>query len=325
MKLVRCTFVTGVVDQRVFIFFLLERASHSDAFYMQASCCSKKIHLSYAGMMATGSHIGMVRGYSNMTIKNVLIAGVGALAVSLTGAVSAQATELIPPGSKPEISFNIGGTSDYVFRGISQTLEDPAIQGGADATYGIFYAGVWASNVDFVQGNPGPGNGDANIEVDLYGGITPSLGPVNFDFGFIYYAYPNAQDLGGADLDYFEWKAGASGELAKGLSIGGTVYYSDDYFAETGEVVTLEGTLAYELPKVGIFTPSVDGLIGTSLFQDDVAGVDQDYVYWNIGLGLAVGNFAMDFRYHDTDEEGFANLPGLSDERFVFTATVSLP
>ncbi len=80
---------------------------------------------------------------------------------------------------------------EYVFRGISQTDEGPAIQGGFDATCGIFYAGVWASNLDF--GGDGAGNDIANIEIDFYAGIKPKTGRITWDLGVIYYAYPELQ------------------------------------------------------------------------------------------------------------------------------------
>ena len=59
------------------------------------------------------------------------------------GAGAAQAQ------TAPEVAFNIGVVSDYVFRGASQTDEEPALQGGVDVTVGSFYAGAWASTVDF--------------------------------------------------------------------------------------------------------------------------------------------------------------------------------
>src|SRR5262245_51834382 len=67
-------------------------------------------------------------------------------------------------------SATLTGTSDYVFRGISQTDNDPTIQGSIGATYGMFYAGIWASGLDW-SGDP-----DAQLEVDWYGGIKPTWG-----------------------------------------------------------------------------------------------------------------------------------------------------
>ena len=74
-----------------------------------------------------------------------------------------------PPAPRAcALSANVALATEYVFRGISQTDEGPAIQGGFDATCGMFYAGVWASNLDW----GGNGSEDvANMEMDLYAGI----------------------------------------------------------------------------------------------------------------------------------------------------------
>lgn len=223
-------------------------------------------------------------------------------------------------------SMNIGGTTDYVFRGISQSMEDPTVQGGVDATCGMFYAGVWGSGVDFVQGNGGPGSGDANIEVDLYAGIKPTWGPLTFDLGVIYYAYPGAEDGAPLNLeaDYVELKAGVSGTW-NNFTIGATLFYSPEYTFETGNTLTAEGSVGYTFAAMGPVTPSITGLVGT-VQSLDAGSAQFDYTYWNAGLALAVDKFTFDFRYWDTDlETGLQPLDGLADERFVFTAKVTLP
>lgn len=223
--------------------------------------------------------------------------------------------------------MNIGGTTDYVFRGISQNFEDPAIQGGVDATCGMFYAGVWASTVDFVQGNGGPGSGDASFEVDLYAGIKPTWGPLTFDLGVIYYMYPNAEDGAPLNLeaDYVELKGGVSGSW-NNFSLGATLYWSPEYTFETGNTLTAEGSVGYTFAAIGPVTPTVSALIGTTEFLDDA--FDQlSYVYWNAGLALAIDKVTLDFRYWDTDSDGadFCVNQGLCDERFVFSAKITLP
>ena len=68
-------------------------------------------------------------------------------------------------------SGNLALTSDYVFRGVSQTQNAPAVQGGFDYANGMFYVGTWASVIDF-----GSGSGlsvDAPMELDLYAGFKP--------------------------------------------------------------------------------------------------------------------------------------------------------
>ena len=75
---------------------------------------------------------------------------------------------MVQADSPHEFSANVALSTDYLFRGISQTDGSPAISGGFDYTYspvGI-YAGIWASNVDFSSFGD-----DDNIEIDYYGGI----------------------------------------------------------------------------------------------------------------------------------------------------------
>ena len=201
------------------------------------------------------------------------------------------------------------GTSDYVFRGVSQTDNDPTVQGSIDAAYGMFYAGIWASGLDFGD--------DADIEVDYYAGITPTWGPLSFDLGFIYYDYPGYSV---DDFEILELKAGVSGEVQKGLTAGATVYYSPDY--NDTEYVVYEGSLEYALPQFHVFSPSVSGGIG----HYDWESAGTDYTYWNAGLGLAVDKLSFDFRYWDTDlTDAECGSTTLCSEKFVFTVGITLP
>ncbi len=226
-----------------------------------------------------------------------------------------------PPQRMCAFSANAAFTSDYVFRGFSQKQEDPTPQGGLDLSCGKFYVGVWGSGVDFVPGSGGANSGDAHLEVDWYGGVKHKFGAVEADLGFIYYSYPGANDAPNAELDYWEIKLALSTSIQK-LGVSGTVYYSPEYTGEIGPVTTLEGGLSYTLAKMGQITPTISGLVGTSLFSDDGT---QDYVYWNAGVDLAFGsNFSIDLRYWGTDNEGFCNTT-LCDDRFVATAKIALP
>ena len=90
--------------------------------------------------------------------KLAALCGAAGLALlAICGTAVADGYEVAAPapadeGRKFTYSFNIGATSDYVFRGISQTDNDPTIQGGIDLAYGILYAGWWASGLDFEAG-----------------------------------------------------------------------------------------------------------------------------------------------------------------------------
>lgn len=227
-------------------------------------------------------------------------------------------------------SASLTGTSDYVFRGISQTDERPTLQGSIGVEYGMIYAGGWASGLTW-DGT------DAQVEIDWYGGITPSwnspLGKVDFDFGVIYYTYPGLADAG-AEADYVELKAGYTlpSPFIKNLTTGSTFYWSPDYSGEVGDVWTSESTASYALPKIWVFDPTISGLLGYQKGHTsdgfNKGGSKDHYYYWNAGLTLAVEKLSFDFRYWDTDLKpgGLCTTTTLQcDERFVFSATVSLP
>jgi uncharacterized protein (TIGR02001 family) len=230
-----------------------------------------------------------------------------------------------PPKSDWSVSYNFAFTSEYVFRGISQTAENPTVQGGVDVGYKMFYAGVWASGLDFGAAV------DPWAEIDVYAGIKPVVGPVTFDIGVIYYIYPGATDPL-AELDYVEFKLGASGDIWKGGTLGATVFYSPEYTGETGNVWTVEGSFAQVLPSIRDIVPTFSALIGYQ--SGDAAAYsllvngDDHYFYWNAGLTLGFHErFSIDFRYWDTDISdtgGFCTGPLFQcDERFVVTAKVT--
>lgn len=106
---------------------------------------------------------------------------------ALLAFVAAIAT-MAPAISHADLAFNAGLTSDYRYRGISQTRAKPALQAGVDYSSGAFYAGAWASNIKWIKDL----GGDASIEVDLYGGFKGTLTKeLGFDVGLLTYQYPS--------------------------------------------------------------------------------------------------------------------------------------
>lgn len=195
----------------------------------------------------------------------------------------------------PEIAWNLGMTSDYVFRGFSQTSEDPALFGGVDVTSGDFYVGAWASNVDFGDGT--------DAEVDIYGGYRTEVSGFAVDVGLVGYLYVSQPT--GADYDYAEFKAAASRAIGP-LTVGAVVYWSPDFFGIDDEATYVEANAS--------FTPaakwSVSGAVGHQSLD-----VNADYTTWNAGVAYAVSdNVAVDLRYHDADVSG-----PLSDDRVAAT------
>ncbi len=221
----------------------------------------------------------------NTSLKLLLASAVAPLA--LAGAAHAQTA------AAPQWSFNVAGTSDYVFRGVSQTQEDPALSGGVDLTYGSVYAGTWASNVDF-------GDGDTNAEIDLYGGIRPEVAGWNLDLGVVGYLYTNQPD--GADYDYAEFKAAASRAFGP-ATLGAAVYWSPDFFgASEDEATYVEANAA--ISPADKWT--ISGAVGRQFVSSDF-----DYTTWNLGAAYQLTpHLAVDVRYHDTDEHDFGDIYG---------------
>ncbi|MEJ0059056.1 MAG: TorF family putative porin [Terricaulis sp.] len=221
---------------------------------------------------------------------------VGAAMAGTTGVASAEGS----------LSGNVAFTSDYVWRGISQSGNDFAVQGGFDYSNGIFYAGTWASSVDF--GTSG------NTELDLYAGVKPELGPVALDFAVLGYFYPGSTDAGG-DLDFYELKGGASFSPLDPLTLSATVYYSDDF-----------GTF----DEVGLYGEVAAGFALTESFSLSAAYGNQDvenvgsYNTYRAGASFAAHGFGFGATYTTTDgAEGFGS-ESATDDKIVFSVSRAL-
>ncbi len=223
-----------------------------------------------------------------MNLMKISLAAAAAT-VALSGAAMAEELKL---------SYNVGVASDYVFRGVSQTQEDPQIFGGVDATYGIGYAGVWASNVDF-------GTDDPSAEIDLYAGVKPTVAGNNLDLGVIYYGYVDdkggAADTGLGQFGYFELKAAGSRAVGP-ATVGVAAYYSPEFPGKTGK--------AYYYELNGSI-PVMEKLSVSAAAGHQEIDKGSSYSTWNIGATYAITDkLAADLRYSDTDEHGLGKIYG---------------
>ncbi len=229
------------------------------------------------------------------------------------------------------LALSITGTTDYIFRGLSQTSENPTVQGQATLTYGIAYLTVWSSGIDW--GGPSYGSPDnADVEVDIYGGIKPVWRGITFDLGVLAYLYPHADEKAAhlpGSADYYEFKIGASKEVWTGLTLGATVYYSPEYQYDNGNEWTFEGTATKTLGKWRGFDLALSGTLGYTTFEDKQNFGFDDYLYWNVGLSATRGAYTFDVRYWDTNlgKNEPPALDGVFDggARVVGTITVNLP
>ena len=208
------------------------------------------------------------------------------------------------------LSSNAALLTQYVDRGITNSAERPAAQVEFDLYYKeIYYAGVWGSNVDFGAGPNG--HELANIELDYYVGIAPSVGEWSFDIAAYYVAYPGAFDRDG-EFNYVEiWTGVSRSFFDDRLELTLYNYWSPEYSGETGQNDVLELSTAWTFDKVWSFTPKLSGKFGRQ--WGDLSQGGYDYTYWSAALTLGFNPklpLELEIRYWDSfDFNGFRCAP----------------
>ena len=199
--------------------------------------------------------------------------------------------------------------SDYVFRGASQSNEDPTVQAGLDYLHpsGVF-AGIFVARTEFPENSFGSNPG--SLEFDAYIGYSRALGrDWSWDIAAVHYDYP---DSTGFDYSYDELAANL--HYRDVLRLGVTA--SDDAAAGRESGWTAEIEASHSLTD----RYQVSGSLGHYEFERTDW---EDYVYWDLGVSAVAGAFTFDLRYFDTngDEAGYAG-PNLVGSRLVGSISV---
>jgi uncharacterized protein (TIGR02001 family) len=201
----------------------------------------------------------------------------------------------------PALTWNLALTSDYVFRGISQTGFDPALQGGLDYAFGDsgFYLGAWASNVDYGDAD-GP-----DIELDSYAGWSHDVSDAwNLDVSLVHYAYLGSSDAYG-NVDYLE----AIGKTTWNDTLTLMVGYAPDYanLDVSTWYVNLGGTwdIGHDM--------AVSAAFGRTRYSGGLGSYDD----WTLGLSRQFGPVNAAINYYDTS--GDTGYGGKASDRVVFT------
>jgi uncharacterized protein (TIGR02001 family) len=214
-----------------------------------------------------------------MKLKALLLAT--ALVCGAPAVASAQETTT---------SVNVGVASSYQFRGVNQNADDTGqVFGGVDLSAGSFYVGTWLSNVDF--------GSKANLEVDLYAGYKPQVGPVTLDIGVLAYTYPQQ-----SDLLIYEGKFAGTIATESGVSLTGSVFYSPEYGKNGPSYWYYEAAVSAPIPgaKFGPFGLSANASVGSQSVES--GATLPDYTNWKVGLTAATeSGWAVDVFYTDTD------------------------
>ncbi|SFP89328.1 TorF family putative porin [Sphingomonas rubra] len=247
-----------------------------------------------------------------MRLSHLLLGG---LALAVTTPALAQ-DDTAPPKAVT-VSGSVGLTSDYRFRGVSQSDENLAVQGGITVSHesGV-YAGVWGSNL------AGWGTfGGANMELDLIAGVKVPVGGGTLDVGATWYMYPGGFD----NTDFIEPYARLSGTVGPvGLTAGVAyapkqqalgAWYSSGAVAATGvyddpgdknDNLYLWGDVSTAVPDTGLTVKAhlgySNGNKGLGPFATSVAPTGE-YVDWLAGVDYTVPGtpLTVGVAYVDTD------------------------
>lgn len=257
--------------------------------------------------------------------KKTVVAGALAAALAPMTAFSADP----PPTPEHNFTGNVGIYSQYIFRGLTQTNKEPAIQGGFDYAHKSgLYAGTWASNISWLR-DSGLYSAGGSGEFDFYGGWKPTWGDFTFDLGTLYYWYPGDPNIVGNPLNI---KANTWEIYGAVTWKWFTAKYSHSIQKDTFGVRDADGTYYIDLSAsvpLGDFVKPLTGFTflahwGTQKYKGTdprnvvVGGVrqsnDQLYSYddWKVGMSYALPkDFTIGAFYSDTSSanpRGYGNV-----------------
>ncbi|MEH6557696.1 MAG: TorF family putative porin [Oceanicoccus sp.] len=204
-----------------------------------------------------------------------------------------------------EWTANFAASNNYIWRGLTQTVNEAAVSGGIDYTDDSgFYAGTWVSNVSYAADDI------YSYEHDMYFGFSGEAGSVSYDIGYLYYNYDDE-----AEFDFGEvYGSIGYGGFTLGLNVlanteadeapgqdfgfGEATYVYADYTTEVSEGLELGFHVGHHQ---GDFSEAFNGVPG-------------DYTDYNVSLSK--DGFSFMITSTDLDDAGADNLDN-DDMKFV--------
>lgn len=201
-------------------------------------------------------------------------------------------------------SANISAVSDYTFNGVSQTQNDPALQGGVDKAFSDgFYAGTWASNVDF--------GGDTNLEWDFYVGRYQTITEeVSIDYGIAYYSYHGGDDSSAGNYPELYTKFGYASDYGNSEL---NFWYTWDYFGTGAKHAIAMVAHTFKLAPNHNIRASFD--VSNSLDSDKWLwqGNDTSFYHYRVAYQTSYEGFDFEIAAENTNLDF-----DTADERIVF-------
>ena len=242
-----------------------------------------------------------------MQRTQLLVAALGTLfalpALAQETAVTKHKEDVhVIPASSYTLTSNVSLVSDYLYRGISQTGQKPAIQGGFDyARSSGFYAGIWGSNISWLSDAGVADN--ASVELDTYLGYRSTFADdFSYDVGYLRYNYPGTYAVGAtkADTDEIYGLIGYKWVTLKySHSLGDTFGMAD---ADGTSYIDLSAS--YAIPDTGI---TVGAHVGKQTYKGTVAdawkalGATATYTDYKVNVSKDFSGYVLGLAYSDTN------------------------
>ena len=217
------------------------------------------------------------------------------------------------PASTYTVTSNVGWVSNYVYRGITQTVGKPAIQGGFDYAHASgFYAGVWGSNISWITGSGS--SGDASLETDTYLGLKNSFATdFSYDVGLVRYNYFGTYIPGAGPT--FNYVKADTNEMYGSV---GYKWISAKLSYALGSFLTVPGATGTTYLEVNASIPVADtgvtvgahygkqkykGTAAGDLVNTTAAGISQDpsYADYKVNVTKDFGGYVVGLAYSNTN------------------------
>lgn len=270
----------------------------------------KACHFAIAGTLLLGfeTFVGSSAGAQTVPFPELNTTGssappaIGLGGRSLTGPDVSRAPLLKERDPGPvQVSIKGGMASDYMYRGTTLSDRKPAVGAGIEATYSWLYAGATVASVHLPT--------QPSSEITVSGGVRPSLGNIDFDFGATSFFYPSEMPGGATSgIEYWEATARADTTIAEAIRVAGGFAYSPNV-SNTGAWSWYAAFGAgYQVPSHAIpldIGVMVTAAAGYSWFGNQALALGgfklPDYLNWQAGVTFSHKFLNLDLRYHDTN------------------------
>ena len=220
-----------------------------------------------------------------MMLRKYAVATLLCASLAVAGEASAQ------------VSGSVTLTNNYLFRGVTQTNENPALQGGITWNHDSgFYAGGWGSSISWLSDSDPAVS--SNVELDGFVGYAGSFGEsdLGFDVGANYYWYPGDFPGGYNSPNTLELYAGVTYKV-----LSAKYWYSTtDLFG----IPDSDGSSNLDVAANWEFVPglTLNAAVGKQWVNNYG---DLDYSFWKLGVTKSFeSGFSIAAAWNDTDIDG---------------------